>query len=308
MLFKAQDAEIRKYLIENGLIEGIISLPMSCLDFTGIRTDIIVFSYGNQSFRLVNGEEVLKGLPVKGINSHEAVVDLYNAYTCSQKIVEKKDIKSLDYNLTYASLSAKNLYEGMKDLVRIGDIAEIIKGPALTLGSFKDQVAKTPTPYQILTSSDISDGIIDLGTLTYIGDGKKFEKYRIHKGDIVMTSKSTKVKFASIIEEPKNCVIVTGGMIIIRPDSSRVDGTYFKIFFDSARGKALLASIQKGSLIVTIPAKDFENLKFPCPAMEEQKAAAKKYNNFLAVYDGMKKETMEMEKRLANFFEEIQME
>lgn len=305
-LFKAPDAGIRKYLLDNNLIEGIISLPSGVLyPWASVKTSLVVLSYGNEAFKVVNGEEVLKGLPVKGLASHEAAVDLYNAYNSKDvEIIKDSDIKSLDFNLSYNVLHAKDVYQGLHNLKAISEVAEVLKGSPLTISSFKDQIASSATPYQILTSSNIEDGIIDYESLPYIGDGKKYEKFFAKKGDVVMTTKSTKVKFAVINEEPSTSVIVTGGMIIIRPNTDLIDGTYLKMFFDSAKGKAVLASIQKGAIITTIPFNDFKNLKFPCPSIEDQKAVSKKYNNLLAVYDGMKKEVKDMERRLANFYED----
>lgn len=306
VLFKAQDAGIRKYLLDNNLIEGIVSLPAGTLyPWAGVKTSLLILSYGNESFKVVDGEEVLKGLPVKGLSSHEAAVDLYNAYNSKDvELINDSDIKSLDFNLSYSSLHSKDIYQGLDNLKAVSEVAEVLKGSPLTIAGFKDQIASSATPYQILTSSNIEGGIIDYESLPYIGDGKKYEKFFARKGDIVMTTKSTKVKFAVINEEPSTSIIVTGGMIIIRPSPELIDGTYLKMFFDSARGKAILASIQKGAVITTIPLNDFKNLKLPCPPIDEQKAVSKKYNSLLAVYDGMKKEVEDMERRLANFYED----
>lgn len=305
-LFKAQDAGIRKYLLDNNLIEGIISLPSGVLyPWSGIKTSLLVLSYNNKAFKVVDSDEVLKDLPIKGLVSHEAAVDIYNAYNSKNvELIQDSDIKSLDFNLSYNALHAKDVYQGLHNLKIISEVAEILKGSPLTISAFKDQIASSATSYQILTSSNIEDGIIDYESLPYIVDGKKYEKFFAKKGDIVMTTKSTKVKFAVINEEPTTSVIVTGGMIIIRPNTDLVDGTYIKMFFDSAKGKAILASIQKGAIITTIPFNDFKNLKFPCPPIEKQKVVSKKYNNLLAVYDGMKKEVEDMERRLANFYED----
>ncbi len=305
-LFKAQDAEIRKYLLGNGLIEGIISLPSGVLfPWSGVKTSLLILSRGNESFKAVNGEEVLKELPIKKLTSHEAAVDLYNAYTAKDvEHIRSKDIKSLDFNLSYNALHTKGVYQNLSNLKAISEVADILKGSPLTISAFKDQIASGATPYQILTSSNIEDGIIDYDSLPYIGDGKKYKKYFVQRGDVVMTTKSTKVKFAVINDKPSTSVIVTGGMIIIRPHGDIVDGTFLKMFFDSTRGKAILASIQKGVIITTIPLNDFKNIMIPCPPIDEQRALSKKYNNLLAVYDGMKKEVENVEKRLANFYDD----
>lgn len=305
-LFRTQDANIRKYLLDKKFIEGIITLPSGTFSpWTSIKTNLIILSNGNESFKVVNGEEVLKDLPVRGLSSHEAAVDLYNAYFAEDvERIKDTDITSLDFNLSLNALNAKDVYDNLKDLKKISDVAEVLKGCPLTLSVFKDQLSNCKMKYQLLSSGNIEDGIIDYAYLPYIADGKKYEKFVLKKGDVVLTAKSTKVKFAVINNEPKSTLIAIGGMIIIRPKKNLLDGTYLKMFFDSAKGKQILESIKKGMVIMTIPFNDFLNVQIPCPEIEFQRKMATKYNRLLAMYDGMKKEVESMERRLTNFYDE----
>lgn len=305
-LFRTQDANIRKYLLYKKLIEGIVILPSGTFSpWMSIKTNLVILSNGNESFKVVNGEEVLKDLPVRGLSSHEAAVDLYNAYFAEKvKRIKDTDITSLDFNLSLNALHAKDVYDNLKDLKRIFDVAEVLKGCPLTLSVFKDQLSNCKTQYQLVSSGNIEDGIIDYASLPYIAEGKKYEKFVLKKGDVVLTAKSTKVKFAVINDEPESTLIAIGGMIIIRPKKNLLDGTYFKMFFDSAKGKQILESIKKGMVIMTIPFNDFLNVQIPCPEIETQRKMATKYNRLLTMYDGMKKEVESMERRLTNFYDE----
>lgn len=305
-LFRTQNANIRKYLLENKLIEGIVSLPAGTfMPWTNIKTNLLIISHGNEFFRVVNGEEVLKDLPVRGLSSHEAAVDLANAYFAENvERIKDGDIKSIDYNLSFNALHAKDIYGGLSNLKKISDIADVFKGSPLTLSMFKDQFSNCKTHYQLLSSGNIDEGIVDYASLPYIGDGKKYEKFALKKGDVVLTAKSTKVKFAVINDKPESTLIAIGGMIVIRPKADIIDGTYLKMFFDSAKGKQILVSIKKGTVIMTIPFNDFLNLQVPCPEIETQKKMSAKYNRLLAMYDGMKKEVESMERRLSSFYDE----
>lgn len=304
-LFKAPDAGVRKHLVDNGLIEGIISLPANSFPWFCVKTDMVVFSRGNSSIKLIDAEPVLKGLPTKGLSSHEAAVDVYNAYySPDAKTVRKEDIKSLDTNLSLAALSAKDMYVGLSDLVKLTDVVDVLRGSPLTIANFKDNITTRETGFKLLTSSNIENGIIDFDSLPYVGDGKKFEKFFAKKGDVVMTTKSTKVKLAVINEEPKEKVIVSGGMLILRPKNDKIDPTYLKMFFDSNKGKEILSSVQKGSIITTISVGNFTMVKVPCPPLDKQRTLSKKYNSMLAVYDGMKKELQDMDSKISNFFED----
>lgn len=305
-LFRTQDANIRKYLLNKKLIEGIITLPSGTFSpWTSIKTNLVILSNENESFKVVNGEDVLKDLPVRGLSSHEAAVDLYNAYFDEDvERIKNTDITSLDFNLSLNALHTKDVYDNLKDLKKISGVAEVLKGCPLTLSVFKDQLSNCKTQYQLLSSGNIEDGIIDYASLPYIADGKKYEKFVLKKGDVVLTAKSTKVKFAVINDEPESTLIAIGGMIIIRPKENLLDGTYLKMFFDSVKGKQILKSIKKGMVIMTIPFNDFLNVQIPCPEIEMQRKMAMKYNRLLAMYDGMKKEVESMERKLTNFYDE----
>lgn len=305
-LFRTQDSNIRKYLLDNKLIEGIVSLPAGTfMPWTNIKTNLLIISHDNDSFKVLDGEEVLKDLPVRGLSSHEAAVDLANAYFAENvERIQDGDIKSLDFNLSLNALHAKDIYEGLSNLKKISDVADVFKGSPLTLSMFKDQLSNCKTQYQLLSSGNIDDGIIDYASLPFIADGKKYEKFALKKGDVVLTAKSTKVKFAVINDEPESTLIAIGGMIVIRPKPEIMDGTYLKMFLDSIKGKQILESIKKGTVILTIPFNDFLNIQIPCPEIENQKKMSAKYNRLLAMYDGMKKEVESMERRLSSFYDE----
>lgn len=304
-LFKTADSSVRKYLIDNGLLETIISLPSNALASTGIKTDLLIFSYGNKSFKVVNGETIINKRPEKGLTSHEVAVALANGIKSKDStLYSKKDISSLDYSLTISALASKDLYQGINNLVDLTSVVDILRGSPLTVSSFNEIKSSQATPYRILTSSNIENGIIDYESLSYINDGDKYEKFSLKKNDIVLTSKSTKVKVAVVNEEPDGLIIVIGGMIILRPKTDDIDSTFLKLFFDSNRGKSILSSVQKGIVITTISYENLTRIKVPCPSLDQQRTLSKKYNSLLAIYDGMRKELNEMEGQLDSFYDD----
>ncbi len=304
-LFQSADANIRKYLIENGLLEGIISLPSNSFSGLGIKTDIIILSNENQAFKVVDGDKVLEGLPLKGLRSHEAAIDLYNAYKdVNVKTFTREDIKTVDYCLTLNSLMAKDIYEGMDDLVNLTDVVDILKGSPLTAANFEKAITSFLTGTKILTSSDIDEnGIINFDSLKNIVEDKRLQKYYAHNGDIIMSSKSTKVKIAVFKNNYDEYIVVTGAMIILRPKTNRVDSTFLKIFFDSKKGMELLNSIQKGSVITTISTTNLATLKIPCPDIKMQKQIAESYLEALDEYQSKKKELQTLEDQIKSFYD-----
>lgn len=106
-----------------------------------------------------------------------------------------------------------------------------------------------------MTSSDIENGMVRWESLRSIDiKDNKFDKFAVQYGDVVVTSKTSKVKIAVVDIDPKEKVLVTGGMLIIRPKLDKLNLTYLKMFLDSKMGQSALKSIQKGTVIVTVTA------------------------------------------------------
>lgn len=303
-LFKASDALVRKYLLDNKLIEGIISLPSNAFDESNIKFSLVIFSKGNDTFKYVDGEELLKDLPIKGLRSEEASRYLYVEYFRKDvKTYSCKNIETVHFNLSRNSI-IENEFD--KSLPALGQKAEIVRGCNLTLANFKDDIYEGDSAYQILTSSDIGeDGTVDLDKLIHIGGDKKYNKFTVQKGDVVMTSKSTKVKIAVINEDPKCKVVVTGGMIIIRPHRNELSGAYLKMYFDSERGKKALSSIQKGTTIVTISFENLGMIRINLPDIKVQKEFEKEFDVLVSKCKEARKKLEEAENDISNFVNKI---
>lgn len=299
-LFKASDTKIRQYLLEKGLIEGIISLPTNAFSDSNIKLSLVIFSNDNKSFKYVDGEELLKDLPTKGLNSEEASTDLLTAYNLQEvKKYSLRNIENVYYNLSLNSIMEK---ESDVSLPVLSDVAEIIRGSNMTLSNFKDEIFEGESKYQILTSSDIQEnGIIDYEKLVHIGGGKKYDKFVLQKDDVIVTSKTTRVKVSVINVEPAKKIVVTGGMLIIRPNKNKVDGTYLKLYLDSEKGRRSLSTIQKGTTIVTISFENLLRLRLDLPPLEYQKDVASHYKKMHGKYEAAKRELDFMEKDIINY-------
>lgn len=306
VLFKAQDTNFRKYLLEKNLIEGIISLPSGFLKGTAIKTNILILSKNNRKFKLFDASPYLPENSKRKQISLNNINELYNAYQFCNRLIDKDDIKTIDCNLTYSSITSKNLYEGMKNLINLNEVVEVLKGSNLTISNFEDLITEDDTDYLVLTSSDIDNGLIDYKKLKHINNGSKYEKFCAKDGDVIITSKSTKVKLAVINNKNNKKIIITGAMYILRPIENKIDGTYLKIFFDSLKGRQILQSAQKGSVITTISVYELENLKVPCPEYKDQLKVTSKYNNLMSMYEVMKKEVSDMENKLENFYDSVE--
>lgn len=304
-LFNDADKKYRNKLIETGWLEGIIELPVGAISFLGVKTFLLVFSRGNEKVKFVDASGIIGTQNKRYTNIELPIKAIENLYYSSEVKTKRNGelINSSNLMPSINMVDEKTFENG----VPLKRLAEIITGNQYTLGVFESKgllsYEHIPTGYRILTSSDIEDGAIDWWSLHSVAfKDDKFDKYAVHRGDVVITSKSSKVKTVVIDIEPMEKVIVTGGMLIVRPDYKRLDSTYLKLFLDSKEGQIALKRIQKGSIIVTINAANLGTIVIPMVDMEKQKRKAERYNERLSTLIAYKKEIERIENSLKNIF------
>ena len=306
ILFKAHDSDIRKYLVNNNLIEGIISLPVDAFKGYSIKTSLLILSKNNEYFKVIDSEEVLNNKLVEdSLNEPNRLEEIYYKYKSDNVLkIKKEDIKSMDYNLTFKSLSNINLYQDESNTKELKEVSEILKGCNLTYTNFKDLVVDYNTNYKILNSGDIDDnGFIHYKDLKSIINGEKYSKYLARNGDIVITSKSTKTKVGYIELKDNENIIVASSMTILRVKEDVIDSLYLKMFLDSPKGRKLLDVIQMGNMVMTISPKALSLIQIPYIPLENQKKKSKMYKTWIELYELKKKELNTIEFILENFYD-----
>lgn len=304
-LFSNTDIEYRNKLLASGWLEGIIELPAGSLSFAGIKVYMLVFSKNNRFVKFVDASYVIGAENKRYVNLELPIKKIENMYY--SKEVKTKSIEELIgmHNLCPSTimLDVKKLENG----VELKELADIFIGNQYTLGVFekKGLITDKRTGYRILTSSDIENGIVCWESLHSIDmKDNKFDKFAVQYGDVVVTSKSSKVKTAVIDIDPKEKVLVTGGMLIIRPKLDKLNPTYLKMFLDSEMGQSALKSIQKGTVIITITAGDLSTVEIPMIDINIQQKKAERYNEKLSTLAAYRNEIERIENSLKNLFEE----
>lgn len=299
-LFFSGDSEYRKYLLENKLIEAIIQLPSNLLLYTSIAPTLIIFSHNNDSIKVINASNYcVRSNHYNDIDIDKVLADYDNCFTISTK--EAIDINDFTVDrLMYKKIS-------IKCSKPIDEISNIIQGSQYTLKNFENQITTEKTKTRLLTSSDIEDGIIQWDRLTSIKDADpKLLKFKLQENDVILTSKSSKVKIAVVDFQPEEDIILTGGMLCIRPNVDIVNPLFLKMFLDSNKGHDILKCIQKGQAIPTITASALKSISVTCPSLEIQNDVARKYKSKLSMYSALKKELESLENQINNYYEEVE--
>lgn len=304
--FRSSGMLARKYLVENNFVEGIISLPARTLGFTAIPIDLWILKKDQKKSNVIKMLDASNNILDKGskIAVELDVSTIIEEYNNNAKCVSIEDIKKNEYSLSINIYEVEKLTDSILNPVNIEDVCKIEKGSQYTISKFKDQISNTPTDYQLLTSINIQDGIVDYDSLPYVYPDPKLLKFKLEEGDIVVTTKSTVVKTFVANDLPDRNIIVTGGMIILKPDTSKVNPNYVKMFLDSSIGKSEFKSIIKGNTIGFVPFKEFkERMIISCPALEKQNKLSEQYNNMLWTINALTKQLADTKDELANIIE-----
>ena len=309
-LWDNQTSLYRKHIIEGGYLEGIIELPTRVLPNISIQLYLLTFSNDNKKVKFLDASSLI----IKNRNrfsEREKVVTL-DVGSILDAYFDCKNTKTIDEvlelkNLTPSLVNVKK--REIKNGVNLSELAEVFTGNQYTLKNFVGMVSEEETGYSILRSNDIDDYIVNLNNLIHINyTGTKFDKYCIKYGDVIVTSKSSKVKVGVIDFEPKEKIIVTGGMTIVRPDITKLNPIYLKVFLDSELGQQSIKAIQKGIKVITLNSKDLSEIKIPLIDIEKQKNIANQYERKVASLLALKSEASDIEKQILSLYDELEEE
>ena len=274
-LFRKEQINTRKYLLENCSLTSIISLPTGVfLPYAGVKTDILIFEKGKQTkniwyFKIENdGFELnVNRKKLSGKNDIDYLLEIWDDKPLTEKswIVNIKDIDKENYNLaiTRKEIKTKSKYS----LIELGneEYFEIIGGG--TPPREKDDYFKGNTLW--LTPSDLT------GNYTlYINDSK--EK---------ITNEAIKNSSAKLI--PKNSVLLTtratiGEVRICEKDFTTNQGIQSFVCKENKILPEYLAYCLIGlkdkiiensnkTTFLEINKTNLKKLKIPIPRIEQQK-------------------------------------
>lgn len=303
-LFRHTDDTYRKYLIENNLIEGIISLPSQISTYTGIKLSLVIFSKNNNNIKLIDGTnyKLEDSKKVNNINYKE-IIKLYNSKDAF--IVLYDDLGSEDV-LTVNRFLVNDIE--VKCSKKLDDLVEIRQGSQYTIANFRNSIVEVDTKYKILTSNDINKGQVKWDYLINIETDEKLLKHKLQKNDIVMTAKSSTVKIVIIEEEMESNIIVTGGMFIIRPTIDKINPLFLKMFLESNKGQEILKRIQKGTMIPVIRKNDLMSIEVSCPNIDIQNKLTLDYKDKIMMHNELVNKLEILENQISSYYESIENE
>ncbi len=273
------DAPIRKYFIENGLVECVIALPSKMFSQLAIQTSMIVFSHDNEGVRLVDATNLYTQGRRSNEMDDEQCKKVLTAMTKDSEIssfISKEKLRENDYVLN-SSRYVTN-HEEMEWGTKFEDVVRrITRGAPLNAKELDKISLQTPTDLRYLMLANVKDGMIDQ-ELPYLSEiEKKLDKYCLKNHCLILSKNGYPYKIAVAEIKDGQRILANGNLYIVELDEEKVDPYYLAAFLGSEKGTALLKSITVGTTMPNIGVEALLSLTIPVPPIEKQRKIAERY-------------------------------
>lgn len=300
------DTPIRKYFLEQGFVEAVISLPARMFNVTSIPTSMIILSRNNKSVRLVDASKLCQ----RGRRFNEfSDEDIHKIITALKKdskiskVIHIEDLRKNEYTLSFSRyLESEITFENAVPFESV--VKSITRGASCTASQLDKMVSDNITKMQYLMLANIQDGMID-NKLPYLSRiDAKYEKYCLKNNDLILSKNGYPYKVAVATVQEGQKILANGNLYIIELDEEKVNPYYLKAFFESELGIATLKSITVGATIPSIGVEKLKKVNIPLPSLEEQKRVAEKYQSTMDEIAILKLRIEKATDRLHHIFDE----
>ena len=278
VLFNTSDKEFRKFMIDNNYLDAIVSLPNGILfPYSGLKTSFLILKKSrnvSDPIYMLDATEICEMQRRGKIFSENNIEEIVNKYIDKTELcATKEDIINNDYYLGIERY--KNIHTRLINPISLGQVSKkIFRGYQIKASELDELVTDDieETKYRLVNISDIhAEGFVDENlTSIFIDDEKKFEKYCLEDGDIIITAKNTTVKTAVYRQREDIKAILTGNLIAIRLKKGVVLSYYLKSFLDSEYGQSAIRSIQTGTTIISITPNNLKEMQIPLLSIDRQ--------------------------------------
>ena len=306
-LFQSGSAgKIRQSLVDNDLVEAVISLPNHMFITTGVPINLLVINKDKHNFKgkiqFINGNQTdwykhdrfVNILTSTGIDEITKIYtekikkdgistiinnDDYKDTLSVKKYILPTDITIDDqkYHINKESLQKKNR-------VSLDQLVEIKRGFSVT------QRNETATgKYLAIKVIDINDGKINKDKLSHINIPTNPSRYSLKKNDLLLSTRGTLGKVAMIDEDNTN-MVASANLVALRAKSDDINMKWLMYYLLSPMGKFEISQAASGTAVSTISPSDLRNIQIPVISKAKQDQAVEQFEQTKVKLDQRLKE------------------
>ena len=306
-LFKSMDKDYRKDILGSKLVKYIIKLPSGIIPYTNINPNLIILSKGNDrneiTFIDATQEYKENNLKERQLNV-DSIMELINDKNNDTDKVKTEKINKIcstdDILLTVNSYVKKKEPNYINPHILKDYLTDKYRGYQF---SSKEQaeIEDMNGDYELLTIGDINEGIISSNLLRINGNNNKYDRYLLKTGDVVISSRGTKIKVA-VAEVGNRKIIPNGNLIVLRLDTEKIDPYYLEAYLNSENGLLTLEKIQTGAVIISINPSRIEQIKVSMVNKEEQEIFVEKYKRKMTELFLAQEHVRKLKEQINNLF------
>lgn len=267
-LVRKNEEFIRKYFVEENLLDAVISLPTASNSGRSVPIELLIIQKKPKG----KAQNVLFADFSKW--SLDSVRDTHSNFEniinkCNDIYIHRSDYENISKTISLEEISETgyNLYppvyidisSTLTENIKLKDIAEVTRGikrPSYLLPPGKSNA-------YLINIRDMNNDTINYGTADCVHEGYSYDsKYLIQEDDIIITSKGSSVKFAIIPPNPPKAYI-SGNLTIIRVNKENYSPYVLFEYLISDYGKSQLNIMQTGTTINIFNKENLENLFVP---------------------------------------------
>jgi type I restriction enzyme M protein len=313
IVFQSANAykELRKYLVDDGLLYAVISLPTGVFNpYSGVKTSILLIDksfarlkdeilfvkLNNDGFDLGAQRREIKGSEIPEIIH---IIQKYHsnleAQTSDEEIIHhslvtianKEKIAEQDYILVGERYKVDIPLDTNYPVVLLSDICEINaenKNPALAFGD--DEFI-----YIDISSVENETGKVDFCHKIKGIDAPSRAKRAVKKGDILFSTVRPNLKAYGYVErEDCDCCVASTGFAVISA-KSMVLSKYVYYMLYSEPVQAQLASMMGKGAYPSVNQKDVSQIQIPLPPLSVQEKVITEIDRYQKIINGTKQIT-----------------
>ena len=299
------DRNARRYFMELGIVEMVITLPARIYDTMGVGTTMIVFSHGNLKTMMVDASDLCeKGRRMNIITDAniERILDACSHETEISRAVTFNEIAEKQFNLSPAAYLEPE-EDAIENGAELGTIVSITRGAQLQAAALDEMASSKATDCQYLMLANIQNGIIDdeLPYLREIDD--KLQKYCLKNNNLILSKNGAPFKVAVAEVQPGQHILANGNLYVMTVDETRADPYYLKAYLESEKGAAALKRITVGTTIPNLGVEQLKRLLIPLPMLEEQKKIADEYRACVTELKILRRKTAKTIDRMSHVYD-----
>ena len=260
---------LRKFLVDNGYIRSVITLPKIFAPFTNVNTVLLVAQKKQAiHFTVVDGREfATKNTQETGrqVFKYTSLIDsLINQDEKFMKVLTKDQLNK-NYNLD----PSRHLFElpEIKPGEKLYSLKDLVKIVGKSIGIKSSDYKESSFLIKRLSDNYINCDI----EKSPVGEKKPRRRYEVSTPCIVAQVIFGKVKVGQVLEEVPNCIIETlQDAFFMQPRKEIILDKYLLKMLTSEFVATQVNALCTGAVMPHLSVADFFSLRIPVPSLETQ--------------------------------------